>query len=541
MGRYLSIDAAQSASSNGSGTTAIIAGSTVVAGDLLQMKSDGKAYPINDAAAAMVTEPAAAMLPITTFASGSSNSCAGWRPPALVHNNGDIYTAGPTACTIKRYDVTGKAVGAVNVDSLSSLGGGYAQFTMVELGNGNIAVAFTAGSNPYYHYYAVIDQNLNIIQPCTRGPYTANVNAQFGLCALSGGGFACSWSEYNAGSSSFRVFDNSGNPTIADTKWCADVGSYILSSSICQLSNGTLVLVRSGNSGIIKTKYAIYTTAGVQVKAETQLTADSSVGQSFIFSARAGYFCLRAGSVGSDKFYVFDNAGVLQGSAYSPGTVGASTFNSCALLSDGVDFFAITASDAYAGYLSVRIAKIPISGNTQDVVVNTFTMTVNSGNSLSVDAYLAGDIITVFGFIGSNALSQKAFFFQATKTGMLVTQQTTFGSVLPNNSGIVVCAFNPRVAFMCGVAWFDGSASCQLAILKTAATAIIGVAASSANAGDLAQVSTAKGVYAVNALKHADTPVKFDHTPAVPTPATPTTVPGNSGSILANSVILRGI
>lgn len=538
MSRYLSIEAAQIAS--GSATATLIAGAAVTAGDLLQMKSDGKAYPLNDAAGAMVTEPAAALLPMTNFESGSSNSCAGWRPAALVHSNGDIYTVGLTACTIKRYDVTGKAVGAVNVDSSSTIGGKYSQFRMVELSNGNIAVAFIAGYSPFYHYYAVIDQNLNIIKPYTKGPYTTSLSAQFGLCALSGGGFACSWSEYTAGASSFRVFDNSGNPTIADTKWCADIGTYLLCSSICQLSNGNLVLVRSDDSGISYTKYAIYTTAGVRVKAETQLT--TNLDQSFIFSARAGYFCLRAGKVGSDKFYVFDNSGVLQGSAYSPGTGKSGTYNSCALLSDGADFFAITASNQYAGYASVRIAKIPASGNAQDVVVNTFTMTVNSENSLSVDAYLAGDIITVVCFIGSNSnANQKAFFFQATKTGVCVTQQTTFGSELPQNSDIAVCAFNPRVAFMCGVAWFDGYSSCQLAILKTAATAIIGVAASSANVGALAQVSTAKGVYAVNALKHADTPVKFDHTPAVPTPATPTTVPGNSGSILSNSVILRGI
>lgn len=540
MPRYLSSDATQSASGSSAAAT-LIAGAAVTAGDLLQMKSDGKAYPINDAAVAAVTELGALLCPMTTTHSGGGAiGCQGWRPAALVHSNGDIYTAGVTACTIKRYDITGKAVGAVNVDANSAIGGNYSQFRMVELSNGNIAVVFMGGVSPYYPFYAVIDQNLNIIKPYAQGPYAQSVSAQFGLCALSGGGFACAWSEYSAGSSILRVFDNSGNPTIANTKWCADVGSgYTLSSSICQLSNGNLALVRSGNSGTVNTKYAIYTTAGVQVKAETQLTGDSVVGQSFIFSVRAGYFCLHAGQVGSDKFYVFDNAGVLQGSAYSPGAVGTNTTNPCALLSDGVDFFAITAPGQSGGLQLVQIAKIPISGNAQDVVVTTYSMTVVGGNSLSVDAYLAGDIITVLGFINSNGGGQKPFFFQATKTGVLVTQQTTFGAqVLPNNASIAVCALNPRVAFVCGFVWFDGSSACQLGIAKTASTSIIGVAATSANVGSIAQILIAKGVYVVNALKRADAPVKFDHTPTV---ATPPAVPGNSGSMLANTVILRGI
>lgn len=526
MGRVISGSSGSSSlSSAASGVNALIAGQVLAKDDLVQIGSDGKVYPLANGDIGKITNSAAAVFAETTYSSPVAD-ISGWRPAVLKHSNGDIYTVGASGCTIKRYSPAGTLKSTTVIDTSVS---NYSQWRLAELSNGSIVVTWCAGSPPYA-YYAVVDQALSIVKAFTQGSYQQTSSRQYGLCALSGGGFAVSWSDYNSAAVRFRVFDNTGTATIADTQWGTATVSDPASSAICQLSDGNLALVRSGLTGGTNTKYAIYTTGGAQVKAETQLTTDSLPDQPFILQPGNGYFCLRIGGASAGKFYVFNNAGAQQGTAFGPVTDGGSK-NSSALLWDGADFYAVYGTNGTSGTL-IRLVKIPVTGGAGAVSYDTYT-TTTAATSSGIDAYWDGSNIAVIA-LPYNA-NQKPSYGVVSKAGATVTAPIEFGTAPGTTQGNCVRGFNPGGAFTFGAAWEQSSATAsKVMVVKNTNTAILGVAQAAANTGDLAQIATGAGTYKVNPLALSTTPLAFDHT-------TGTTVPGNKGTMLTNSIILRGI
>ena len=527
MGRYLSEDNPQSVNSDDTGRVAtLIAGAAVTAGDLLQTKTDGKVYPLNDSRLVNVTEFGATLFPETVYSS-INNATIGWRPAVLRHSNGYIYTVGNTGFSIKRYDITGKLISTIAIDSTTSS----VQHRLVELSNGNIAVACCSGS-PIYVNYAVVDQDTNIVKAFTQGSYIQSGDVQFGLCALAGGGFSISWSNFNTGVASFRVFNNAGAPTISDTQWGNLSGSsgQGVSSAVCQLSNGNLVLLRSAVNA--NTKYAIYTPSGVQVKAETLLTTDSFTAQPYIIQPGTGYFCLRVGAQSTNKFYVFNDAGDMQGTPYEP-VVNNNAINPAAVLWDGADFFAVFATTAENQMLPIRLVKIPTSGGDGATIFSPYKLATGA-QIMSIDAYWDGNNIAII--TSQYNVNQRPSYCLISKSGTTIIDPFEFGSLPGTAQGNCVRGFNPGADGVFGAAWIESApnTAAKLIVVKNVNTAILGVATSPASTGEIAQVATGKGVYKINTMKKIDKPLQFDHTSGK-------TVPGNSGSIFVNSVILRGI
>lgn len=525
MGRFIYGADGSLQSSSVSGINAILVGQALAKDDLVQLGNDGKLYPLSNGDLGKVTNTNAAVFAETTYSSATVD-LEGWRPAVLKHSNGDIYTVGASGCTIKRYSALGELKKTTVIDvSLS----GYSQWRLAELGNGSIVITWCAGG-PLYVYYAVVDQALAIVKAFTQGSYHQASTRQYGLCALSGGGFAISWSDYNSTAIRFRAFDNTGTATIADTQWGTGALSDPASSAICQLSNGNLVLVRSGNAGGTNTKFAIYTPGGAQVKAETQLSATSQPSQPFILQAGNGYFCLRIGGPSAGSFYVFNNAGDQQGAVYGPVADGGSK-NSSQVLWDGADFYIVYGVNGGSGTL-IRLVKLPITGGANAVSYDTYT-TTTAATSSGIDAYWEGSNIAVIALPYNT--NQKPSYGVVSKTGATVTAPIEFGTAPGTTQGNCLRGFSGGGAFTFGVAWEQSASSAsKVMVIKNANTAILGVAQASAAAGELAPIATGAGVYKVNPLALSTTPLAFDHT-------TGSTVPGNKGTMLTNSVILRGI
>lgn len=513
--------------STGAGTPAtlsyLLAGQPLASDDLVQIGTDGKVYPVGNGNVGKVTEVGAAVFPETTIHSALCN-VAGWRPAALKHSNGDIYTAGSTGCTVKRYSPLGALKQTNTVDqSLSN----YNQWRIAELSNGSIVVTWFAANNIYY---AVVDQSLKVVKAFTEGSYHQNRDAQYGLCALSGGGFAISWSHYGTSAVRFRVFNNIGTATIADTQWGTTATSDPAASAISQLSDGNLCLVRSGSTGGVNTKYAVFTPSGVQVKAETQLSTLSAPDQPFIIEPGDGYFCLRIGGPSSGMFYIFDNAGVQQGAVFGPITDGG-TKNPASVLWDGADFYVVYGTNGTSGTL-IRLVKLPVTGGAGAATFDTY-VTTTAATTSAIDAYWEGNNIAVIA-LPYNA-NQKPSYGVVGKTGVTVTAPIEFGSLPGTTQGNCVRGFHSGDAFTFGAAWEQLSPQAmKVMVVKSASTAIFGVAQAAASAGEVAQIAAGAGTYRVNPIGLSTTPSAFDH-------STGSTVPGNKGTLLTHSVILRGI
>ena len=302
-----------------------------------------------DAAAASVNEGAAAVAAVQAAASAAASKA-------------DLASNAADAAASSALDAAASAKSAAAISGLPVIG------------PDNVGQILCVGANGFV---------LSAIQ---------SGDVQFGLCALAGGGFAISWSNFNTGVASFRVFNNAGAPTISDTQWSSIAASSAqVSSAVCQLSNGNLVLLRSAANA--NTKYAIYTPSGVPVKAETLLTTDSFAAQPYIIQPGTGYFCLRVGAQSTNKFYVFNDAGDMQGAPYEP-VVNNNTVNPATVLWDGADFFAVFATTAENQMFPIRLVKIPTSGGDGATVFSPYKIATGA-QAMGIDAYWDGNNIAI--------------------------------------------------------------------------------------------------------------------------------------------------
>ena len=465
-------------------------------------------YSANVADYAAVAAAGTAAVASTTYSSYGFGSAA-HRNMLSLNSDGsfliaDTYLTGIAGVTVWKYGQTGALIGSVILDSASTA---LTSVQIVPLSNGNYAVLWAQGGAAMY--FAVIDQNLNIIVAKTQIIATVGSNpppSPF-LLPLSGGGFAVTYTQAGTPGGLYLVIYTNAGALVAGPTSIPGVAPQNsgngngIATRTAQLSNGNIAIAIL-DSGTKIMGYAVYSAVGVAVIAYTALTgatAAISYGLPEI-SVLPGYFCISigTGNAATMSAFVMNNTGALQGAAFTQ--AGGNAYGR--LLNDGTYFWFLGYSSP--SFISVRM---PVTG--------TNFVTTTLGAVGTVDAfYERGMIVT------GNATN--AFVFSVAPSGVLTLISTA------------ACATS--IMFKAGIGDFCaiGMAGSKFNITKYLSASIMGLASSAVaagNAGQLVSFNPGPGSYLANPLSGSPTKA-FDHSGA--------TYLGNKGTLFNNAANLKG-
>lgn len=537
MSRFLD-SGSNSSNALSAGMTQVLVGESVQQNDLLQIEAiGGNAYRVR------VTDNA--VVPTVAYGTAQTNAATGqivaqttivassttaYHRQAVLQDadNGNIYTLTDNTVSaglrLSKYSSVGALLAYAVIDTATN----YVTPCLLQLSNGNMAV-ISISTTGFELKYAVYDKLLNVVRSLVMIDSQYSSNYYFGVTALSAGGFAVVYQSASATSlSKLIIYDNSGAVVqAATTIWTRTGTAGQQRHRIAQMSDSNLVIaVESSNSdgSFIGLYHGIVTTTAVSVLAFANLITTAS-GHTPDLSVMPGFYCISASTGSNQRGFVFNNSGVLQGSAFSGATSIAAT-NKTKLLNDGVNFCLLWSRND----TKMVLTKLPTTGTgyvTFDVTLST------TQYNFHIDAFYENGCIVAMSQSGSGNTPPTIWVIKAA-TGMLVsTSGTPFGS--PPN--ITTGAYGRLIsggdgAFICLYDYYEQAAT-NLCIGKYVNTAIIGAAATAAAAGALAPVAASTGSYITNPI--AGSPSKaFDMTAT-------TQLYGNKGTVLNNCVILKGM
>lgn len=425
------------------------------------------------------------------------------------------YLASGYGIELFKYNSAGTLVGSLVIDSTGSAP---AIPQIVQLSNGNLAVVWTFAPGSAVLNFVVLDTNLSVVVAKTSISTSVNM-AYFDTIALSGGGFAVSFS--TSSGVSLAIYSNTGSVTYAAATITSGA-TTLLSSRMTQLSNGNIAVgVASGSQSAYGLGFAIRSSVGVSVVAYTVLYSSAITAETWlsIASVPGGYFCL-AISVNSPAVtnaYVLNNAGTVQGSAYS----GANGGLPLGLTTDGTNFYL-----AYVGSPTSNIVLLPTTGT--NYVTSTFQP---SGNYYGFSQMTSAAML----FDGRGNLLMQCgvynYVFQFNAAGNALQQgpatQAFTGYVL----GPATLKNVGDFAALIVMGQVGSTSAVTFAVQKYAGTSVVGVSYSTLAAGNANTVvqyaSPQNGALITNAV--AGTSGK---------PFGPGAFAGCSGAINSNSVVI---
>lgn len=449
------------------------------------------------------------------------------RKACLVDSNKDIYTfdiynANNHGATLSKFDNIGSLLGTINVDTSPTAT--YSHVIKL-LSNGNILVAYVFGVNVLK--FAIYTPSLSVVTALTT---IATISSTYGfsITALTTGGFSVVY--HNALNTLLITYNNSGTITTAATNIWTRIGTngnqFI---STVELSNGNIAIAESSVNTVdsIGLYYGIYTTAAVQVVAFTLIDATSGPSFPEIESSGTGYFCIARSDGTKIRASVFNNAGTVQGADYTlASTAGTNNFGGANKLVYGNNNFWLMAHRSSDS--KCILIKIPLTG-TNYIVTNITLATITQFNCHVIDAFYSNEHIIAVASTTANSLN--SLFVISTETGLLVsTSNTAIGTVsVGGGYHRLIDGGDGSFVLFYGI---GNTAGIYLCAGKFMATAIIGTAASNASAGTSVAINSQAGAYQINAIVGYPS-VAFDHTvnPLV----------GNKGTILKNSITVRGL
>lgn len=507
-------------------SSALISGESLSYNDLIYLDAfDGKGRKVTVSNYAAVGD--------MTLGSPQSSSAAGLivaqtqisaaaanyysRCAALINDLSEIFAL-TYPFTLNKFTSDGNFVNSTDISS----SGVWLNHHALKLSNGNIAcISQNSGIS-----FAVLDRNLSFVKNITA--ITNSINNYFAAIALSGGGFAVIYQDnISPLTAKIATFDNSGNAVLSPTTiWTRTGTTGAQYHKAVQLSNGNIAIAisstnTSGNVGLF---YGVITTGGSSVLAFTLLDATSSAWFPEIEKI-SGYFAISRPNSSNQKAYVFNNAGVLQGSEFSAATTAGNAGNKTKLLSDGTNFWLIwhRSSDS-----KCVISILPVTGS--GYLTYTITISPTQYNSY-LDAFYENGLICAISMLGTGN-SPPVIWIVSTINGSLVNAGETRFGVGPSTTN----GFYPRVipgGDRTFIAMYDytSTAATNLYVGKYSKTAVIGVAQNSASAGSVVSAYSQAGAYVINKIN--GNPANFDHSA--------NSIPGNKGAMLQLSVTLKGL
>lgn len=494
----------------------LTAGAAISLNDAVQLAVDGKAFPVvcaDHAAVANLGSVAATLAPGANTQYVTYGRPPAYRDPAT--GNEFLVTADSTSYTntrISKYAPNGKLLSSI-VLSISTL----YQPQIQALSNGNLLITAEAAISNLY--FAILDTNLNTVKAATL--ISATAYAYYDALALSGGGFMVSY--VTAGAQKLVVYDNAGNVTTAATTVQTWTGTAAqVTAKLVELSNLNVALVcTSGYSTTIGTYLGIFTAAGAQVQAMTNIDTGWWVGQYYPeVSYIAGFLCIEWATSGTTmKLGVYSDAGALQGSQQTITTYSSMTAQACTkIVNDGTSFYLLWAPVSGAG--NWNITKITTAG-----AITTYT---GAGGALPNNSGWTIDAVIDNGKLIAAQSNNMAGYFFVVSLATMTTDVANTASVIGNY--VKVLAVGDGTILVVVVDGTNAWGKAQA--IKYTNTAIIGIAQAAAAQGASVNLATLAGAYIVNAIKGSSVKA-FDHSA--------TNVYGNKGTLLTNGVVLKGL
>lgn len=484
-------------------------GNAIAANDLLELAANGLLYPVQVSDFAAVANQGTAVVAqtaVSAFSTSGNNSNA-----VLAASDGSVYAAVANATVndgikLAKYLSNGSLFGSVVLDATTTTVSNSP--VVIQLANGNIAVLWANTTGTFLNF-AIVDQFLNVIVAKTAID-SLDAGLTFSASALTGGGFAVAYSKTNP---FLAVYTNAGGVTLAGAALnnAAAFGIATPGLAIAQLSNGNLAIGIATTTAAKLLGYAITTAAGANVVGCTILNAGgAAAGTSVQVSALTGFFAIANARGASSNAYVLNNAGVLQGGAYTD-AVNVSA-NGGQLVNDGAQFWFLYGT---ATATLMMIASLPVAG------ANFIASNVAVAAQAAFVAFYDRGYVVMY-----NAGSTGFFYVIPALTG--------------GNIGAVVSLAGPATVSNPGIRpGGDATAvlinNASVSVYKYANTAIVGVSQqilAAGNSGTALLFSMGPGAYPTNAI--AGTVGKaFDHTA--------TNIVANKGVMLSNSAALKGI
>lgn len=531
------LSAAGSGSGTAGGTFQLTAGAALVANALVEISGiDGKAYPVTTSDYAAVancnygtaqTSAATGRIIAQTSVIGVNSTDVGLNKPLAIAGDGSILaltlSTGAFGIQLNKYTASGAFVNALVLHA----GGGTNPFysrQIIQLSNGNFAV-FGEYSLDSTIWFGIVDVNLNVIKAFSTFGEAVQSNQLLAPVALSGGGFAVLYQQSANGLlSRLTTYDNTGTVVLAPTTiWTRTGTSGYGYFRMAQLSSGNLAIAWDSANTVsnIGLFYGVVTTGGAIVQAFTSLDTVSAVALPEL-SVLPGYFAIGKVNATNAKAYVFSDAGVAQGAAFSAATTSNSQQR---MANDGVNFWMMwmRTSDSAAA-----LTKIPVTGT------GYVTSTLSTSATLygtATDIFIEGSSLVIVA--PQSGANTNLLFVASLLTGALAGASTPFGTAASSsNSGAPKIVPGGDLSFVCLYGYVT-TAGTFIAAGKYANTAILGVATGSASQGALVSISPSAGIYNTQAVRGSQT-LPFDMT-------TGANIYGNRGSIVPNSAVLKGM
>ena len=518
------------------GIVSITAGEAFAANDAALVGPDNLAWKIRTTDTAAVANAgdlstaALGQIQATTAFIGASASQFSTgtlliRPSIIQHKNGDIYGIGPNATGAQGAIVTRWTAGGrkVNQVALSTAGTANNWWTIIQLANGNVLAACDAGVRIY-------DANLTLVNSA---PMTWT-NSGFGspcpaFIPLAAGGYVVAFQSATSANIKAGIADNTGAVVVAIGIISAvggGAGAGLVTGK--QLSNGDVVIATRTSAlgayvGVFSSTTMGVTSAMVQIGySNTGPTVPVEI------AVVTGFFALLLGSDSTNILGgVYTNAGVLVGANFTvPNTLATAT-GQFKLLSNGVDTF-------YALYPQTTSNFSLYKWTTAAAfTLNTLAAGTAGFNSYNFDAFYEKGKICI-GINNTGNTNPKLSVVDVASGGLIAppfvfgtaaTAAGTYAGICSTGDYSFACIYDTSNAV--GTFSFMG---------KYANTAVSGVVFAAVAAGTQAKVLGGPGAFPINQIGGTNGRA-FDHTLSA---SSPTNISGNKGTLLQNSLVLKG-
>lgn len=454
--------------------------------------------PQTNAASGQIVAQTAVATSQTNFYPGAS--------PMIINADGDIFVSADgtsgVGVRLSKFSSAGSLI-----DSVSVAGSGNSKNHCVfELSNGNIAVVYAIYALRSDVYIAVYDKYLNQVKAATLIGTSPSDSYYFGAVKLSAGGFAVIYQDNtNILLSRIVTFDNSGNVSTAAFTVHTRTSSNSVHHAIAQLSNGNLafaVSVTNATSGL-GLYYGVFTTAGAQVFAATQIDSVNSVCFPQLISSGAGNFAIARPNGTNQKAWIFNNAGTLQGTEFSSATTAGvpvapgQSGTKIHLLWDGTDFYLIWHRSTDSKCV---LTRLPITGTGYST---TIIPTGTTQYDFFVSAFYKDGFIVAASMSGgpSGNAAPAIWIIDVSKRALVSPSVTTFGVVPGAANGQSLSIIDGGDRAFIAMYGYANTAATNLCVGKWSATTVIGVSSDNGIKDSAATVQSKPGTYKINGIK----------------------------------------
>ena len=477
-------------------------------GDLLMLNSAGQLYSADVSDYAAIGNIGATCIPVTTVSEGFF-VIRTRKEIAVNASDASIFSIGPSGIfgstlTVNKYSSAGTLITSATIPYETQPAVGIIQ----QLSNGNLVVL--TGTQGVALVFQIFDQNLNTIGSLTTVTATLVSGGIYcDLIPLSGGGFAVSYGL--AGGVYLAIYTNTGSITFSPTV-ISGTPTTALAVRMAQLSSGNIAIAIVSSVTNKSVGHTIISATGSSILSYAVLDSFTSSGAAYPeISMLAGYYCIGANDGTNSVAYILNNAGSLQGSAFSAS--GSST-NFTKLVNDGVNFEFLYSPSSYV----INGAFLPTSGS--GYVISVIQSIGNIGDAFNDSR---GNIVLQAGadVYVLNVLNSGIILTVASSASIAGNISSSIRNI--NDFAVLIFTSNSSVPQV------------QISAQKYFNTSIVGVSQStlsSGNSGTIIPYSMGPGGYPCNQVI-GSIGKSFDNSA--------TNIVGNKGTIMGNGVALVGI